>query len=128
MSISSIARERCFCLAAMIGLISACTIVRVEGASPSTSVHMGTLKIEPQPGAGLMILRTKGIGLVPSVHGMTLGYRGEVAAWAYDPERCQVILFDRSAVRANDSEGLRLLREIPSICIMGGNKNEKPSN
>lgn len=128
MNICSTAGGRCFSIAATVGLMTGCTIVRVEGAAPSTSVYLGTLKIEPQPGAGLMILRTQGFGLVPSAHGMTFGYRREVAAWVYDPARCQVILFDRSPAEVADAEALRLLREIPSVCDVGGDKNEKPSN
>jgi hypothetical protein len=74
--------------------LTACTIVQVQGANPSTSVHFGVLKIEPTPGARSISYRIRGVGLVPSLNGATLGVAREDVVLAYRPEDCRIVLFD----------------------------------
>jgi hypothetical protein len=111
-------------LGALALLASACTVVRVEGPARVTNTHFGVLRIEPMPGAGMVAYRTRGLGLVPGPEGVTLGYSKAEVALAYDPRRCQSIVFQWPA----SGEGLNLLlREIKdtaNICMTGGKSDE----
>ncbi len=114
-------------LCAIALLASACTVVRVEGPARVTSTHFGVLRIQPEPGAGMVAYRSRGFGLVPSPEGLTLGYSEAEVALAYDPARCQSIIFQWPS----SAEGLRLLlqhaADIANICLNGGKSNESPS-
>lgn len=96
-------------------MASSCTIVQVQGANPSTSLHFGILKIEPAVGARSLSYRVRGIGLVPHTNGATLGYAQEDAVLAYNPEDCRVVIFEMPA------EGRDLLDRLvdPAICQPG---------
>jgi hypothetical protein len=78
----------------IIAALSACTIVQVQGADPSTSVHFGVLRLDPAPGARSVSYRIRGVGLVPSLNGATLGIAREDVVLAYHPEDCRIVLFD----------------------------------
>lgn len=78
-------------------LLTSCTIVRVQGANPATSIHFGILRLEPAAGARSVSYRIRGIGLVPSTNGTTLGYAREDAVLAYHPEDCRVVIFELPA-------------------------------
>lgn len=108
--------------AALLG--SACTIVRVDGPARVTSTHFGVLRIQPESGAGLVAYRSRGFGLVPSPEGVTLGYSEAEVALAYDPLRCQSIIFQWPG----SEEGRRLLlqqiNDTANICLTGGKKDE----
>ena len=98
--------------------LPACTIVQVQGGNPSTAVHFGLLKIEPAPGARSISYRVRGIGLVPSLNGATLGFAREDAVFAYHPEDCRIVLFDWPAAPA-DRRDLAVRLSSPEICQSG---------
>lgn len=95
------------CAAAALG---GCTIVEVHGpAGVRTSAHLGTLRIVADA-PGLVAYRSIGWGLVPGVHGATLGVAAETAAFVPDAAACRLILF---APRRRDAEQLaRLLAPV----------------
>jgi hypothetical protein len=105
----------------------ACTVVRVAGPATVTSTHFGILRIEAQPGAGMVTYRTEGVGLIAGPEGVTLGYGKAEVALAYDPLRCQSIVFRWPG----SPDGRRiLLQEIANtnhICMTGG-KSDEPSS
>lgn len=112
----------------LIGLIglaaSACTVVHVDGPAKVSSTHFGILRIEPKPGAGMVAYRSEGVGLVAGPEGVTLGYSKAEVALAYDPLRCQSIVFEWP----KSAEARRLLlREVgdtATICMTGGKSDE----
>ena len=121
-------RLRIIVLLGALGLTaSACTVVHVDGPVKVTSTHFGVLRIDPQPGAGLIAYRAEGVGLVAGPEGVTLGYSKAEVALAYDPLRCQSIVFRWP----NSVDGRRLLlREIgntDNICMIGGKSDESAS-
>ncbi len=90
-------------IAAATGLATAgCTIVRIDGPARVTSVHLGTLRIEPTA-PGILVYRAAGIGVVPGLRGATLGANVETAALVSDPAACRIILF---APRPRDAHAL----------------------
>lgn len=96
--------------------LPACTIIEVQGDRPSTSYHFGVLKISPAPGAGSVAYRSRGVGIVPGLSGLTVGYKSEDAVFVTDPDDCRIILFDRphQAMAANAASQLN------TLCQTGG--------
>lgn len=101
--------------------LSACTIVQVQGGSPATSVHLGILKIDPAPGARSISYRIRGIGIVPSLNGATIGYSREDVVLAYRPEDCRIVLFDWPAERVERRDLAAQLAN-SDICQPGGTR------
>jgi hypothetical protein len=100
-------------------LLSGCTIVEVNGAS-RVSGHLGVLRIEPSPGAGLVAYRTSGLGLVPGPAGATLGFSKAEVAFAYDPSRCQAVVFDWPRNPDRLALIVEQLKQVPDVCRVGG--------
>ncbi|MGZ8286840.1 MAG: hypothetical protein ACXW27_16010 [Allosphingosinicella sp.] len=111
-------------LGALALLASACTIVRVDGPARVTSTHFGVLRIQPEPGAGMVAYRTRGFGLVPGPEGVTLGYSKAEVALAYDPLRCQSIVFQWPGSGEGLSLLLREIKDTANICMTGGKSHE----
>jgi hypothetical protein len=105
-------------LLACCGIISACTVVQVRGGSPSTSVHLGILKIEPAPEARSLSLRIRGFGVVPGISGATLGFAQEDVVVAYHAEDCRIVLFE-PPLGSVDRQWLTTLLNNPNICRTG---------
>ena len=102
-------------LYAAVTALPACTIVQVQGASPSTTVHFGVLKIDPAPGARSISYSIRGVGLVPNLNGATLGFAREDVVLAYHPEDCRVVLFNWPEGSA-DQQSLAHQLSNPAIC------------
>jgi len=96
-----------------------CTIINIEGGQPARAVRLGLLRVEPAAGADLMVVKTKGIGLVPSRSGVTFGLLNETMAVAYDRSRCQVIVFEMPKDSESEDRLTNLLQRVPSICRVG---------
>ena len=84
-------RSLALCLCPL--LLSACTIVHIDGESRVSTVKFGVLRIEPKEGAKVIVYRAKGIGIVPGHSGVTLGASDETAALILSPDDCRIILF-----------------------------------
>ena len=86
-------------LLASCGAAGGCTTISIEGAERVIERRLGVIEVIPAPGAEVMVLRTRGFGLVPSANGATLGYRQETSAYIRDPSRCQVVVFPENAAQ-----------------------------
>jgi len=77
--------------ATLLLLSGGCTIVRVEGPARATTAHLGVLRITAT-GPGAIVYRSAGFGLVPGLHGVTLGAATETVALV-PRDDCHIILF-----------------------------------
>ena len=111
--------------AATCASLSGCTIVRVEGASKAWMAYPGILRIEPAAEADLLTVRTSGVGLVPTIGGVHLGYARQTAAWVFDGSRCQVILFELPRGPTAAAELTRSLQDLPNACRTGGEDHDE---
>lgn len=100
-------------------LLSSCTIVKIEGASPKTSVGLGILRIVPESGSRVLVYRSTGLGLVPSLNGAVLGYSDQQAALIYDRDDCRVLILSMPKPEVERAELLKLLKDRPDICVAG---------
>jgi hypothetical protein len=99
--------------------LPACTIVQVQGATPSTSLHLGVVKFVPDAGARSVSYRIRGVGIVPTTNGMTLGYAREEAVLAYHPEDCRIVVFGNDDLRQDDRNDVARQLEARGICGEG---------
>lgn len=105
-------------IAAAAWSCSACTVVEIHGASRATIVGLGVLRIESDPAAKALAYRVRGVGLVPTVNGITLGYAAQDAVLLTDPHDCRVVIFEQP-----DPRIMNLIGNADDICFyQGGNQ------
>ena len=74
--------------------LSACTTVQVVGAKPLPRLWaFAPIRLAPDPSTPVLLVTSRGLGLVPGNNGLTLGYRSETWALVSDPNQCRVIFF-----------------------------------
>lgn len=95
-----------------------CTIVEVKGARPVRSAHLGTLRLAPEAGAGAVIYRMRGFGLIPGRNSLSLGYLQEEAAIIYDPDDCRIVIFQLPSEAEARSALLTALGNQEKLCIL----------
>ena len=115
--------------AALLPLLSACTVIQVNGPVRATYVKMGVVRIEAANMEQTLVLRTEGFGLVPGISGLTLGYSRETVAAIGDSAPCRLILFSPSVTALQSLDKLAAARgkKIDSICEAGGAQREENS-
>lgn len=108
-------------------MLSACTVVRIDGPARVTSSHFGILRVEPAGRQAMLAYRIRGVGLVPGREGLTLGYRQEDTAAVYDRSSCQLVLFEIDGDREILAEWRSFVDRHPNICIVnqGGRHDEE---
>lgn len=106
-------------LLSLCAALGACTIIQVEGATPSTSAHFGILRLQPDAQARSISYRIRGIGIVPGMNGFTLGYSQEDTILVFSTTDCRVVVFEAPA-GAESRRVLESLLENPNLCRTGG--------
>lgn len=108
-------------------LLAGCTIVRVEGSGDvRVRAYPGVLRIVPDAQKqDVVAYRVRGIGLVPTRNGLTLGWAAEDAALMDDLSRCRILLFTLPKGE-EAAEWRRLLAGRDDICVAGG-KSHAPN-
>jgi hypothetical protein len=72
---------------------SGCTIVRIEGADARVRLVPGIVKVRPADPQTIIVVESKGFGVVPQQRAFVLGFASETAAYVDGSSRCAVILF-----------------------------------
>ncbi|NKJ22341.1 hypothetical protein [Dyella sp. SG609] len=81
--------------------LAACTQVRVvQGGKTTVSYRLGVLRLEPDPGASLLLVETAGFGMVPVAYGTSLGWARQLVVSSKEPDQCRLIVIIRSAEEA----------------------------
>lgn len=111
------------CLAAM-SLLAACTIVRIDsGGDVKVSTHAGVLRIIPdERSSDFVAYRVRGLGVVPTRNGLTLGWAAEDAALVNDLSRCRIVIF--APPKRADAPWRDLFVGREDICSTGGRQDE----
>ncbi len=108
---------------ALAVLLGGCTIVRIDGGR-AVSVYPGVLRVEAASDAGLVVVETQGIGVVPGLSGATLGYASARMAIANNPQRCQVVIMSWPEDAEARATLLRLIGETPQVCAVDQGEND----
>ncbi len=109
-------------LAAVVALAlssAACTVVRIEGTA-DLSRHFGVLQISPGPGNSTIIVDTQGFGVVPSMHGLTLGESHERAVYLANASDCRAVFFVETEAEAARILALLDAHDSKSVCSNQG--------
>jgi hypothetical protein len=88
-------------LSCVLVLSSGCTIVQVNGAAAVTSLHFGILQITPAPDTAATVVDIRGLGLVPTSDGVTLGGSREQAVYIPKSSDCRALFFIEDEVQAD---------------------------
>ncbi len=67
----------------------------------------------------MLVYRSTGLGLVPSLNGAVLGYSDQQAALIYDRDDCRVLILSMPKPEVERAELLKLLKDRPDICVAG---------
>ena len=112
-----------------VGVIAAwglagCTHVSIvaDGGEPRISTAFGILRIEMPDRGGLLAASVEGIGVVPSITGLALGWTRSNAVYL-DPERdCRIVLLvdDRARLERHAALLADLKARHSDLCIPGG--------
>lgn len=106
--------------AAVVGSLSACTVVHIDSPDVETRLYAGVLRIEPLAEADMVAYRSTGFGLVPGQHGATLGYAQEDVV-AMRGDACRIVLFDADETKVSNLRALLAeVVETKDICEAGG--------
>lgn len=107
-------------------LLAGCTIVRIESRDHvEVRAYPGLLRIAPDAQASSVVAyRVRGLGLVPTRNGLTLGWAAEDAALMPDTAACRILLFELPADTAAAEEWRQFLAERKDICLAGGQPHE----
>lgn len=108
--------------APVIFAVGGCTIVTVGPNSKIAAIRPGALKIQVDPGAGMIAYRSFGVGLVAGRTGTTLGVAREDTVLIFDKSQCNIVVFDQPDNKAAMNFWRKLSEERPDICITGGKK------
>ena len=95
-----------------------CTTIEISGASPLIERRFGLLRIEPADASTAIVIRSRGIGLIPTTDGVTVGYASQSTAYFYSLEQCRIVLFPNTVAQANAfASTLRLAGTTPAgVC------------
>jgi len=107
---------RCLFVIVSAVLSGSCTIIELHGAERATLFKAGILHIAPHAGAGSVSYRATGVGLVPGLNGLTVGFSREDAVLVFDPDDCRTIIFESPP----DAAALRDIIEAGNVCRPGG--------
>jgi hypothetical protein len=112
------ARVRAVSLAALSSMcLGACAQITVisDNGPPKTEWKFGVLAIDVAGSQQNTIIATKGIGLITTPDGPTLGYAD--AKFVRIGDECRLVIQTRDAdVIASRAELLRVLKTIPKAC------------
>lgn len=103
----------------LLPLLAGCTIVRVEGASPSTSAHFGVLRLVPDSPDAMVSIDATGFGLVPGQAGATLGYARSRMVFTNDLSRCRLVIFETGNDPQSRAFWAEALRGVQQACQQG---------
>jgi hypothetical protein len=109
---------RAVSLAALVSMcLGACAQITVitDNAPPKTEWKFGVLAIDVAGSQKNTIVATKGVGLITTPDGPTLGYAD--ARFVRIGDECRLVIQTRDAeVIASHQELLRVLKSIPKAC------------
>ncbi len=107
-------------------LLAGCTTVEVVGAKPTKRLWaFGVVKLAPDPAASpVMLIASRGFGIVPGADGVTLGYRKDLQAFISDPDKCRVIFFSSPSDAVRDPMTLALAAALKEeeLCVVTSGK------
>lgn len=104
-------------------LLGGCTIVRVEGASPATSVHFGVLRLAPATPDSMISVDATGIGLVPGMSGATLGFARSRMVFLNDLSRCRLVIFETGNDPQSRAFWAEAISDVQQACNQGEMKD-----
>jgi len=126
MTKASIRRAMRCMLLCLLGGVSGCTFVRVEGASKMTA-KLGIIRLAPAKPNDMVAVTTTGVGLVPTMRGAALGFATEQAVFMADLSSCRVVVF--SADKAAADTLRKIVAGRADICyVNGGNHGVQASH
>ena len=102
-------------------LVGGCTIVRVTGAQPVTTVHFGVLALAPAIPGGMVAVETTGFGLVPGVNGATLGFASSHMVFMDDASHCSLVIFETGNDPQSRAFWTKVLADAQQLCNKGEN-------
>jgi hypothetical protein len=99
-----------------------CTTVEINGASGTTTQHLGILRVIASPQAPFTVIHTAGIGVVPSASGLTVGTVDETTAVINNLNDCRVAFIFETEAQIQSAVALLKAAEISpdSICQIKG--------
>ena len=115
-----------FAVPAVCIALAACTQVRVvQGGVTTVSYRFGVLRLEPDPGAPVLLVETAGFGVVPVAYGTSVGWARQLVVSSKDPGQCQLIVVIRSAeqaqaIRQQLQQGGASLEHVCEVNTQGG--------
>lgn len=115
--------------AAAIALVGACTTVQVSGGRPAPRLWaFAPIQIRAESTAPVLLVTSRGFGLSPGLHGVTLGYRSETWAAVSDPDSCRVIFFSAPEPLVHDPVAQLLARELKEgeLCLVTRGRSPGP--
>ena len=78
-----------------------CTNIDIQGVGAAVSVtHLGIMRVSPATDTAVTVVNIRGVGIVPSSNGVTIGVSKETFAMLKDPHDCRVIFFIESGSQA----------------------------
>lgn len=103
-------------------LTAGCTTVEVVGAKPPRRLWaLGAIRLEADPASSpIMVMASRGFGIVPGPDGVTLGYRAETRAVISNPEDCRVVFFAAPADLVRDPLARTLAAQLKEgeLCVV----------
>ncbi|WP_152414690.1 hypothetical protein [Blastomonas sp. AAP53] len=109
-------------------LAGGCTIVRVEGATPATSVHFGVLRLIPDSPDAMVAVTASGLGLVPGHNGATLGFARSQTVFMNDLSRCRLVIFEAGNDPQSRAFWASAMERARNACLEGENDAEELEN
>lgn len=101
-------------------LLPSCTVIEIHGAgSARTTARLGVLKLVPEEGARAVFYRSRGLGVVPGLNGVTLGYAREDAAAIYTGSECRIVIFELPDDLAANAFWQDFITQNRDVCYFG---------